>query len=153
MTLKKLRNIQNIISSVIFLVILSFFCYTTNLHLTEIQLSHWSTNNKFSWLWNSSVIMLAFSFYFNYKDYIKTYQKINNKQLINILFSTTTLCLFLTGIITSHYLFYHTIVAWTYFLLAPISIFTFTHFNIKNISLLTWKTNLSQNILTSIKNI
>lgn len=150
MNLKKFRSCQNIISSVIFLAVLSFFCYTTQFKLTDIQLSRWSANNKFSWIWNLSIVMLAISFHFNYKNFINSFPKINKKFTIDILFGITTICLFLTGLINTSFLFYHNIVAWIYFLAAPIAIFSFAHFNVENIPVKTWRTNLIIALLTVV---
>ncbi len=143
MTLNKFRNLQHIISSLIFLIIFCFFCTTTKLNLTEIQLSHWGGNHDFSWLWNFSVVLISISFYFNSKKYINSYPELNKRKTISLLFTITSICLFLTGVININYLYPHDLFAFGYFLTAPLAIFSFAHFNPKKISVTAWRTNLT----------
>lgn len=150
MNLKKFRSCQNIISSTIFLIVLCFFCYTTEFKLTEIQLSRWSANNEYSWLWNLSIIMLSFSFFFNYKNFINSYQKIEKKFTIDVLFAITTGCLFLTGVFNTSFLMLHNFFAWVYFLAAPVAIFAFAHFNAAQLPVRVWKTHLTISLLSVV---
>lgn len=142
MTLNRLRKIQHVISSVIFVAIFFFFLYTTKYHITEIQLSYWSANNNLSWLWNLSLALISFSFYFNSKEYIDSHPSINNRRTINRLFLISSVCLFLTSIFNINYLIPHNIFAVGYFLITPLAIFSIAHFNAEKIPILDWKINV-----------
>jgi hypothetical protein len=149
MNLQRFRKSQNIFSTIIFLGVFSFFASTTKFKLTDIQLSYWGVNNQFSWVWNISIAILSISFYYNYKSYLTSNSRLSLPILIKILFLSTFVCLFLTGIIDMRFAV-HNLFAFTYFFAYPLAIFLLAHFNSKNLPYSEWLIHLSFSILITV---
>jgi len=143
-----IRKLQTVISIVIFFIIF-FFCWgVTEFKLVDIQLSHWGRKSVgVSWVWNSVIILLSLSTFFNSFIFVKRNQRVKNKKIPHILFGFVSLCLFLVGFFSVDYNVIHNIAAYIYFFMYPLSIFIMTYLNRSSLLYKEWFTHLIISII------
>lgn len=91
-----IRRTQTIISITLFFIVTVFCWKVTGLNLKEIQVSYWGDSDlKYGWLWNSIIILLSVSIFFNNILFIKKHTRLKKKNVPYILFSFVAFCLFL----------------------------------------------------------
>lgn len=146
MNLGKFRKQQTIGSSLTFIAIFTYFFFTSNKHLKDIQLSYWGANEQYYWLWNLCVMILAVSILLNVTSYIDAHPKFRFASITKAGFFMSCLCLLITGIFNMHWAI-HTPVAVVYFVTFPFLIFFMAH---KNSKALTYKEWLSHIVISSI---
>jgi len=126
-----------IFTSFIFVGTFIFFLSTTKFQISEIQLSYWGIDDNFGWAWNSCLMMLSLSMFFNVAHFIHTHPRLQFKKEIILTFLVVCMFLFLTGLAPMHNPAHKT-VAWFYFLTYPLAIFTFVALNYKNLPHKEW---------------
>jgi hypothetical protein len=143
MNVKRFRKTQTITSILTFISVFLFCWYVTEFKITDIQLSFWGADSKYSWLWNFCLSMLSISIFINIFIYINQHTRLNSRYLRfhKLSFLFTSLCLFITGIFNLHYEI-HNITAYLYFFSYPLVIFLFAHLNRKTMKYDEWKTHL-----------
>lgn len=135
--LEKFRKIQILVSSGLFLAIFVFFTFFTRYDFTKIQLSHWGIVQDLGWIWNSLVITLSLSVYFNATQYVRNIPSLQNKTVIYIGFTFSCLCLFLTGLFNMNHQI-HTASAYLYFFTFPVSVYIISYFNADHLPYREW---------------
>lgn len=146
-----IRKLQTVVSIVIFFIIF-FFCWgVTEFKLVDIQLSHWGRKSVgVSWIWNSVIILLSLSTFFNSFIFIKRNHRIKNKIISHILFGIVSLCLFLVGFFSVDYKVIHNIAAYLFFFTYPLSIFLMSYLNRSHLLYKDWFTHLIISIIMVI---
>lgn len=138
-----IRRTQTTISIILFFIVLGFCWKVTGLNLKEIQISYWGDSDlKYGWLWNSIIILLSVSIFFNNILFIKKHTRLKEKNVSYILFSFVAFCLFLVGVFNLEYGLLHNLPAWLYFFVYPFSIFTMSYLNRKYLLYKEWFTHL-----------
>lgn len=131
------RRVQTLTSIVIFFLVFLFSWYTTGFNIFDIQLSHLGFGVKFSFLWNSMLMVIAMTTFFNVYSYITEHKRLVYKDGLIITFWFVFLNLFLTGLVTmKHY--FHDVTAIVYFFSLPLVIFVMAHLNRKHILYDEW---------------
>jgi hypothetical membrane protein len=138
-----IRRTQTIISIILFFIVLVFCWEVTGLDVKSIQLSHWGGSNmEYGWLWNSIVILLSVSIFFNNILFIKKHTRLKKKNVPYILFSFVAISLFFVGTFSLDYGLLHDIPAWFYFFTYPLSIFVMAYLNRDSLLYKEWFTHL-----------
>lgn len=138
-----IRRTQTIISIILFFIVLGFCWEVTGLDVKSIQLSHWGGSNmEYGWLWNSIVILLSVSIFFNNILFIKKHTRLKKKNVPYILFSFVAISLFFVGTFSLDYGLLHDIPAWFYFFTYPLSIFVMAYLNRDSLLYKEWFTHL-----------
>jgi hypothetical membrane protein len=134
-----IRRTQTVISIILFFIVLGFCWAVTDLDVKKIQLSHWGGNDmEYGWLWNSIIVLLSVSIFFNNILFVKNHTRIKRKNVPYILFSFVAICLFFVGAFNLDYGLLHDIPAWLYFFTYPLSIFVMTYLNRKTLLYQEW---------------
>jgi hypothetical membrane protein len=143
-----IRKLQTVISIVIFFIIF-FFCWNvTEFKLVDIQLSHWGRKSVgVSWIWNSVIVLLSVSTFFNTFIYIKRNNRIKNKIIPHLLFGLVSIFLFFVGFFSVDYKIIHNIAAYLFFFTYPLSIFVMSYLNRKTLLYSEWFTHLLISII------
>ena len=146
-----IRKLQTVISIVIFFIIF-FLCWgVTEFKLVDIQLSHWGRKSVgVSWVWNSVIILLSLSTFFNSFIFVKKNQRIKNKNVSHILFGLVSFLLFLVGFFSVDYKIIHNIFAYLFFFMYPLSIFVMSYLNRSSLLYKEWFTHLLISIIMVI---
>lgn len=146
-----IRKLQTVISIVIFFIIF-FFCWgVTEFKLVDIQLSHWGKKNVgTSWIWNSVVILLSLSTFFNSFIFVKKNHRIKNKTIPHFLFGFVSFCLFMVGFFSVDYQLIHNLAAYLFFFTYPLSIFVMTYLNRSSLLYKEWFTHLLISIIMMV---
>jgi hypothetical membrane protein len=138
-----IRRTQTIISIILFFIVLVFCWEVTGLDVKSIQLSHWGGSNmEYGWLWNSIVVLLSISIFFNNILFIKKHTRLKKKNVPYILFSFVAISLFFVGAFSLDYGLLHDIPAWFYFFTYPLSIFVMAYLNRDSLLYKEWFTHL-----------
>jgi hypothetical membrane protein len=138
-----IRRTQTIISIILFFIVLGFCWEVTGLDVKSIQLSHWGGSNmEYGWLWNSIVVLLSISIFFNNILFIKKHTRLKKKNVPYILFSFVAISLFFVGTFSLDYGLLHDIPAWFYFFTYPLSIFVMAYLNRDSLLYKEWFTHL-----------
>jgi hypothetical membrane protein len=138
-----IRRTQTIISIILFFIVLGFCWEVTGLDVKSIQLSHWGGSNmEYGWLWNSIVVLLSISIFFNNMLFIKKHTRLKKKNVPYILFSFVAISLFFVGTFSLDYGLLHDIPAWFYFFTYPLSIFVMAYLNRDSLLYKEWFTHL-----------
>ena len=142
---RRFRRRQMAISIVYFIVSFIVFWRYTGFEITEIQLSYWGIG-KYGWIWNSCLVLISMSTFFNVYRYIKTHNRLHKKKyLFQYAFGFTAVCLFLTGMISMEYPL-HNVTAFSYFFSYPIIIFAMAFVNRKSLPYNEWLNHFSISI-------
>ena len=146
-----IRKLQTVISIVIFFIIF-FFCWgVTEFKLVDIQLSHWGGKGVgVSWVWNSVIVLLSLSTFFNSFIFVKNNHRIKKKTISHLLFGFVSLCLFFVGFFSVDYKIIHNIAAYLFFFMYPLSIFVMTYLNRSSLLYKEWFTHLIISIIMVI---
>lgn len=143
-----IRRTQTIVSILLFFVVMIFCWKVTDFKLTEIQLSYWGRPNmEYAWLWNSIIVVLSISIFFNNMYFVREHSRLKYKTIPYILFSFVAICLFLVGLFNLDYEIIHDVAAWLYFFVYPLSIFTMAYLNRKILLYKEWFTHLIFSII------
>lgn len=140
MNIKLFRRLQTAFSILLFVGVFLICWHTTEFKLSEIQLSFWGIDSKLGWIWNSCLIVLAFSIFINVHFFVKLHGRLHEKytEFIRYSFLLTSIFLFLTGFVDlTHYL--HYVTAYLYFFSYPLVVFLFAHLNRKHIQYKEWR--------------
>ena len=138
-----IRRTQTIISIILFFIVLVFCWEVTGLDVKKIQLSYWGGSDmKYGWMWNSIVVLLSLSIFFNNILFIKKHTRLKKKNVPYILFSFVAISLFFVGTFSLDYGLLHDIPAWFYFFTYPLSIFVMTYLNRDSLLYKEWFTHL-----------
>ena len=140
--LKRVRRLQTIFSAIIFMAVFLFCWNITKFNILEIQLSYWGINDKASVYWNSMMIILSLSLWYNVDFYVKTHARMIEKKIIRMMFGSVFLCLFATGAINMHY-YIHNLTAVYYFFGLPLTIYLMAYWNRKAIQYKEWLWQIS----------
>lgn len=146
----RIRKLQTITSTILFLVVFFICWFTTNFQLTQIQLSIWGQSGKIGFLWNSIVSLLGLSIFFNSIIWLKSIKKLKFRWFSYFSFSLVSISLFLTGVFNLNWGFLHILFAWIYFFMYPLTIFIHTHLNRKNISYKMWRFGITTSVLMMV---
>ena len=141
LNIKRFRRVQTILSIFIFLLVFLGCWDVTKFKIENIQLSYWGVENKFGWIWNSCVAILAMSMCYNVYCFIDSHPRIQFKKTLQKLFFLVFIALFLTGIIDMHHK-PHNVTAFFYFFAYPMAIFIFAHLNRKLLQYKEWLTHV-----------
>ena len=145
-TLQFFRKFQMVFSIIVFFIVF-FICYfTTGFSITEIQLSKWGITEQVSWLWNSCLVMLGMSCFFNIYHYIKLHSHLNFKKQFLYLFLFQCINIMFLGLVVSGSIL-HNIVAYIYFFTLPLSIYLFAFLNKNRMLFNEW---IKHTILSSL---
>lgn len=146
-----IRRLQTVISIVLFFVIF-FFCWTvTDFKIMEIQLSHWGRESvSVSPLWNSIIMLLSISTWFNTIIYIRDNDRIKNKKVPYLIFSFLAACLFVVGFFSVDYSFIHNLAAYLYFFVHPLAIFLLAYLNRSTLPYKEWFDHLIISVIMVI---
>ena len=138
-----IRRTQTVGSILLFFIVM-LFCWNVNgFEIKEIQLSYWGASDlKYGWIWNGIIVLLSISIFFNNILFIKEHLRIRKKTIPYILFSFVSLCLFLVGVFNLDYGLIHTLPAWLYFFVYPLSIFIMAYLNRETLLYNEWFTHL-----------
>lgn len=139
--INRFRRIQTIVSIAVFIVMFLLCWNTTGFNLKDIQLSKWGIDSKLGVFWNTCLVLLSISIYFNIHHYIKIHKRIHYKKMLQALFMLVSVSLFITGAVNMHQ-WLHTVTAVIYFFAYPLAIFLFAHFNRKHLKYKEWKSHL-----------
>ena len=132
-----LRRVQLSLSVAIFGAVF-LICYkTTGFHITDIPLSRWGITQKVGWLWNSCLVLLGASCYFNIYHYLQSHPHLQFKRYFTLAFFFQCINICLLGIFVSGYLI-HGIVAYTYFFTLPFTIYLLAALNRKRVKFSEW---------------
>lgn len=146
-----IRKLQTVISIVTFFIIFLFCWSVTEFKLVDIQLSHWGRKSVgISWIWNSVIILLSLSTFFNSFIFVKKNQRIKNKNVSHILFGLVSFLLFLVGFFSVDYRIIHNISAYLFFFMYPLSIFVMSYLNRSSLLYKEWFTHLLISIIMMI---
>lgn len=139
-----IRRTQTTVSIIMFFIVMAFCWSVADYNINEIQLSYWGNVDKFEygWLWNSIIVLLSLSIFFNNIFFIKNHSRITYKFIPYISFSIVAVSLFLVGVFNINYGLLHDIPAWFYFFSYPLSIFMMSHLNRKILLYKEWFTHL-----------
>jgi hypothetical membrane protein len=138
-----IRRTQTIISIILFFIVLVFCWEVTGLDVKKIQLSYWGGSDmKYGWMWNSIVVLLSLSIFFNNILFIKKHTRLKKKNVPYILFSFVAISLFFVGTFSLDYGLLHDIPAWFYFFTYPLSIFVMAYLNRDSLLYKEWFTHL-----------
>ena len=139
-----IRRTQTTVSIIMFFIVMAFCWSVADYNINEIQLSYWGNVDKFEygWLWNSIIVLLSLSIFFNNIFFIKNHSRITYKFIPYISFSIVAVSLFLVGVFNITYGLLHDIPAWFYFFSYPLSIFMMSHLNRKILLYKEWFTHL-----------
>lgn len=138
-----IRKTQTVISVTLFFIVFFFCWHITDLEITKIQVSFWGGKDmKYGWLWNSIIILLSLSLFFNNIFFIKKHNRIIYKNFLYVIFSFTSICLFFVGVFSLEHTLLHGIPAWLYFFIYPLNVFLLSHLNRKSINYNEWLTHL-----------
>lgn len=141
MWVKKFRRAQTIFSvTMFFIIFLACLCLSEK-NIDQIQLSHWGVEGNMSYLWNSSLILLSVSIYFNVLHYMNSHTRVTYVHPFKMLFLSISISLFFTGLITMDY-DVHDWTAFYYFFAYPGTIFLFAHWNRKHLPYREWLTHV-----------
>lgn len=141
LNIKRFRRVQTTISIAIFILIFLFCWKTTKFNLEEIQLSYWGIDEKIAWFWNSCIVLLSVSIYYNTYNFIQSHPRMQFKTLLQGIFLMVSVFLALTGLVNMNYPL-HNITAYLYFFLYPLSVFCVAHLNRKHLQYKEWLTHL-----------
>lgn len=134
-----IRKTQTSISVLLFFIVFLFFWVVTDFKLQEIQLSYWGGSDvKYNWLWNSIIILLSITTFFNNILFVKRHHRLKFKNSSYLLFSIVSLSLFFVGFFNLEHHIIHNISAYTYFFLYPLTIFLMSYFNRSYLSYKEW---------------
>lgn len=138
MNTRRIRIWQTIISISLFTGVF-FLCWlVTGFNILNIQLSFFGINPISDYLWNSCLMLLSASIFYNVFHFIKEHKRLNFKPLLVGGFFFVSLFLFLTGAVNMNYSM-HNAFAYLYFFLYPLSIFVLAHLNRKVLLYREWK--------------
>ena len=135
--LKNIRQIQSIISALLFISVSIFCWYFSGFDITQIQLSNWG-DGVVAVIWNTSVCLFSISIFVNSFLYIKNHLRIKYKKLLYLLFGFISINLFIVGFYNLHHEI-HNYSAYLYFFLYPLSIFIHSYLNRSNLTYKDWK--------------
>lgn len=126
--MSKFYRILQLTVAIILFITTFFVCWhTTKFDLTEIQLSKWGIVNSTTWIWNSTLVLLGASCYYNIHHYIEIHE-FHWKQLFYYIFAFECISIIMLGLIPAGF-FFHTLIAYTYFFTTPLMIFMFAFVN------------------------
>lgn len=146
-----IRKTQTLVSVLLFLIVFLFFWNVTDFELKEIQLSHWGGKGvKYSWMWNSIIVLLSLTIFFNNIFFIKNHVRIKNKIIPYILFSFVSVCLFIVGTFNLEYEIIHNLAAYLYFFMYPLSIFIMVYINRTTLLYSEWLKHLIFSIVMMV---
>lgn len=148
-TLRLFRRLQLTTSVVVFLLVF-FVCYKiTGFDITTIPLSKWGITESVSWLWNSCLILLGASCFYNIYHYLQAHPHLQFKKYFTWAFFVQCLNIVLLGIIVSGYLL-HAVIAYFYFFAMPLLIFVMAAVNRYRITFVEWIVHSSLSALMII---
>lgn len=116
--LRKIRRVETLFASALFVVVFFFFLKTYDKSILEIQLSYWGAFSKTPWLWNALIVFLSVSIFNNAMLYVESRKDHKYRMLLMLGFLVLCINLFITGAVTMHYQI-HTICAVVYFFTFP----------------------------------
>ncbi len=132
----RFRKVQTIISILTFISIFLFSWNVNGFSITDIQLSNWGIS-EIGWIWNTCLVMLSISIYINVYYYIRQHSRMMYKEIFQILFFLVSFFLLVTAVASMEYTIHH-YVAYLYFFLYPLVIFSMAYMNRKNIQYKEW---------------
>jgi hypothetical membrane protein len=146
-----IRKTQTLVSVLLFLIVLIFFWDVTDFKIQEIQLSHWGGDGvKYSWLWNSIIILLSITILFNNIFFLKKHSRLKYKTIPYFLFTVVGVSLFMVGFFNLNHSIIHNIFAYIYFFLYPLSIFIMAHLNRSYLVYKEWLTHLLLSVIMMV---
>lgn len=126
--MSKFYRILQLTVAIILFITTFFICwYTTDFNLTEIQLSKWGVMDSTSFIWNSTLLLLGASCYYNIHHYIDVHE-FQYKKFFFYAFAFECINIGFLGLIPAGF-FIHTLIAYTYFFTTPLMIFIFAFVN------------------------
>lgn len=126
--MSKIYRVLQLSIAVILFIATFFICwYITKFNLTEIQLSKWGVIDSTSWIWNSTLLLLAVSCFYNIYHYIDIHE-FKYKTMFISLFAFECINIAILGLIPAGN-FIHMLVAYIYFFTTPLLIFIFAFLN------------------------
>lgn len=144
-SLKLFRKLQ-LTTSVILFFLVFLICYkVTGFDLTTIPLSRWGITKGVDWLWNSCLVVLATSCFFNIYHYIKYHPQLCFKKYFRITFLVQCASIVVIALVVSGNII-HSIVAYFYFFMTPLAIFLLAAVNRCRLTFLEWLTHTSLSV-------
>jgi len=139
-----IRRLQTVVSIMLFFVVFLFCWDVTGFNIKEIQLSVWGggENVKTNDIWNTIIILLSLSIFFNTMLFVKKHVRLKVKIIPYILFTFVSLSLLLVGIFNVDQKPIHNIAAFSYFFSYPLAVFLMAYLNRKTLLYREWFTHL-----------
>lgn len=122
--ISKIRKWHSVVSSIIFFLLLGFCSWAVNLKITNISLSEFGIQKETSIIWNGILCLMSVLLYLESIKNIINHIKESSKYLY-VLFTLSSVCLFLTGLIDMSHLIFHNSFAVLYFIGYSSSVFLF----------------------------
>jgi len=146
-----IRKTQTIVSIVLFFVVMLFCWQITDYELSEIQISYWGGDDmEYGWVWNSIIVLLSISIFFNNMIFIKKHVRLENKIIPYISFSIVAVSLFIVGLFNLDHILIHDVSACIYFFSYPLAIFTMAYLNRKKLLYKEWFTHLIFSVIMMV---
>lgn len=139
-----IRRLQTVVSITLFLIVFLFCWDVTGFNIKDIQLSAWGGGDTpiTSSIWNSIIILLSLSIFFNAMLFVKKHMRLKKKLLPYVLFSFVSLSLLVIGCFNVDQKPIHNIAAFSYFFSYPLTIFVMAYLNRKTLLYREWFTHL-----------
>jgi hypothetical membrane protein len=146
--LNRIRQLQLLLSIVIFIGITAVSWFVTGFDITEIQISVWGSDGPTRWLWNGAIILISIAIWFNVMVWILHHKRLKYKIPFYILFTLLTGCLLMIGSFpTGQYQLLHDVPAVLYFFFYPMTIFFMAFVNRKEIQYQEWIRHLMFSVM------
>jgi len=146
----KIRQLQMIVTVFVFTLVVMLCWTTTDLEITEIQVSAWGAS-EIGWIWNTSVVLVSLAILFNVIYWIHNHQRMVSKKLFYGLFIIPSICLLMVGLFpTVKYDLLHNIPAVIYFTTYPLIIFLMAFLNRKEFHYREWLNHLIISVIMII---
>ena len=101
--------------------------------------------------WNTSIMLVSLAILFNVLWWIYKHPRLKYKRLFYFGFTLMSVLLFMVGLFPiGHYKLMHDIPAYGYFMLYPLTIFTMTFLNRKNIHYGEWASHMTLSMIMII---
>lgn len=146
--INRIRQLQLLLSIVIFIGITIVSWLVTGFDITEIQISAWGAHGPTSWLFNGSIILVSIAIWFNVVVWILHHKRLKYKSYFYTLFTLLTGCLVMVGSFpTGQYHLLHDVPAVIYFFCYPMTIFFMAFVNRKEIQYREWIRHLMFSVM------